>query len=60
MRYNEYFNESTRNNIKMNDEKIEKLAARFLDGVTTCDFILPPGFKIHRIKECKYNISIIF
>ena len=42
-----------------NGEKIEKLAAKFVDGITTCDFILPPSFKIHRIKECKYNYTIM-
>ena len=57
LRYNDYFNEATKNNVIMRGGKIESLGESNIDGMTNCDFILPSSFKVERIKECKYNAN---
>ena len=57
LRYNEFHGELTRNNIKVVGGRIETLDINNIDGITTCDFLLPPNLKVKRIKECKYIFS---
>ena len=59
LRYNDYFDKPTRNNIRLKGSKIETYGDSNEHGLTICDFILPPNFKVERIKDCKSEIISI-
>ena len=58
LRYNEFHGKETKNNIKIVDGKIDILEVHSIDGVTTCDFLLPASMKVKRIKEGKFNLNL--
>ena len=58
LRYNEFHGKETKNNIEIVDGKIDVLDVRSIDGVTTCDFLLPPSMKVERTEEGKFNLNL--
>ena len=59
LRYNNYYEQPTENDIRLKKGKIELFGNSKENGMTTCDFILPPNFKVEKIKDCKYNMVLI-
>ena len=59
LRYNNNYNELTKNNIEAVDEEIEIIAVESKAGVTTCDLLLPPHMKLRLLKECKFQYQMM-
>ena len=44
--------------IEIVDGEIDVLDVRSIDGVTTCDFLMPPSMKVERNEEGKFNLNL--